>query len=43
MNMKNKREFTGTDPTDFIRIIKDYFLPSPFLLHIHKFDTFDET
>lgn len=43
MKMKNEREVI--DWYRYYRhkrIIKDYFLSSPFLLHVHRFDTLDE-
>lgn len=40
MNINNEREVTGIGPTDIKRAIRDYLLPSPFLLlRVHKSDT----
>ena len=42
MNVKHEREVIGLDSTDMKRIIRNYFLSSPLLLHVHRFDTLDE-
>lgn len=42
MNVKNEREVIGIDSADIKRTRRNYFLSSPFLLHVHRFDTLDE-
>lgn len=42
MKMKNEREVICIDTTGIKRVIRDYFLSSPFLLHMHRFDTLDK-
>lgn len=40
--MKNEREVIGIDNIHIKMIIRNYFLSSPFLLHVHRFETLDE-